>query len=782
MSQLTPYLRYPGGCPAFFTDLHLHFSRWLRLVALVPLVHASVNGISYDDLCSHLLGVFPSSNPSNVLAVSVERIRSAVSEMLLEEPFFVCSFSDSKSSLSTPRWVYEPSLDYDPSRISFAFNILRCINLSPGWAVCDLLSGLTSVTLFPALSISEPNNPESGRQQEPPSGYGIRGHSSPQSASTSVVRVLVSSATIPHASVEPDRPDELKPPPLPGLGSLITPGPPRPHVPLNPPPDSVLVMVGSEVLQENLRPDTACVSHHLSRPYEVPPQHCNTLELSCTNSYVVEDSASDLATDAQYKEHTSDLSVHLGQLQSPFSTGRSDHSCSPYAKIPLFLPSQTPNRDPSPPDILSPQPSSLTLEARSSSKASPMRSRGKLHNNHPCSNPSHTSALQNVDTEIHLNAKEGISSVDSRSLAPCVMASKLPFSLEWPDRFGTNACPRTPSVEPNHGLSRYQSTSYSNSLEERREVSGSGCITHEAIPSGVPPAQRDLGPSETTVRVQNWRTVQRKLIRGSPKAPKRARHPITPVLATILNAPLSTPSPRSRKTRTPSPLTPFNFSDHGGSSGAGEGQTHTFNPSDNNPRIPRPGRSSCTLTSPSSNAPQSDPGQNASLCKTSRPSVIVYKVAMGPNLARSKDVIRVSYGEGHRKRNSMKHLGHGSKRRDLGCHASPLKERDNARRDDAPKHPGRRLLRSNLRVCFGERRASSAGPQGADTKVSGKPQSAERVEGDMAWDFGVGSQTRTRCVDVDRSRVRVGGLTSVRMIPRTAVDGEIGPGVTRLAT
>jgi hypothetical protein len=89
MSQPTPYLTYPGGCPAFFTDLHLNFSRWLRLVALVPLVHASVNGISYDELCSHLLGVFPSSNSSSVLAVSVERIRSFVTEMLLEEPFFV---------------------------------------------------------------------------------------------------------------------------------------------------------------------------------------------------------------------------------------------------------------------------------------------------------------------------------------------------------------------------------------------------------------------------------------------------------------------------------------------------------------------------------------------------------------------------------------------------------------------------------------------------------------------------------------------------------------------
>ena len=67
--------------------------------------------------------------------------------------------------------------------------------------------------------------------------------------------------------------------------------------------------------------------------------------------------------------------------------------------------------------------------------------------------------------------------------------------------------------------------------------------------------------------------------------------------------------------------------------------------------------------------------------------------------------------------------------------------------------------------------------------LSGKPPPAGRVEGDMAWDFGVGQQTTTRHMDVRRPQVRVGGLTSVRMIPRTVVlvEGEIGPGVTGLA-
>jgi hypothetical protein len=59
---------------------------------------------------------------------------------------------------------------------------------------------------------------------------------------------------------------------------------------------------------------------------------------------------------------------------------------------------------------------------------------------------------------------------------------------------------------------------------------------------------------------------------------------------------------------------------------------------------------------------------------------------------------------------------------------------------------------------------------------------AERVEGDMAWDFGAGSETCVRPADADRYRVRVGGLTSVRMIPRTAVGGRIGPEDTSMTS
>ena len=89
MSQVVPALGYPGGRSAFFTDLHLDFPRWLRLIALVPLVHASIEGLSYEKLCCHILSVLPSSNPPNVLIVSADCIRSSVAEMLYNEPFFV---------------------------------------------------------------------------------------------------------------------------------------------------------------------------------------------------------------------------------------------------------------------------------------------------------------------------------------------------------------------------------------------------------------------------------------------------------------------------------------------------------------------------------------------------------------------------------------------------------------------------------------------------------------------------------------------------------------------
>jgi hypothetical protein len=217
--------------------------------------------------------------------------------------------------------------------------------------------------------------------------------------------------------------------------------------------------------------------------------------------------------------------------------------------------------------------------------------------------------------------------------------------------------------------------------------------------------------------------------------------------ATTLDVPFSTPTACAREVLTPSPLTLRNSNDHEELIHGEQGRTHLPNPSG-----------------------------NTSLLGTSRPSVIVYKVATGPNLAGSRDVIRVSYGEGHRKRKHPTSSGHRNKERNLSRQGHPPKEYASAKRD-MTKHPDRKVLRSKLCSVRGCRDGNS-GLRRADTKVSGKLPPAERVEGDMAWDFGAGPEKCQRRVDADRTRVRVGGLTSVRMIPRTVVDGEVGPKTT----
>ncbi len=103
MSQVMPSLGYPGGCSAFFTDLHLDFPRWLRLIALVPLVHASIEGLSYEELYFHIRSVLPSSNTPNVLIVSADCMRSSVAEMLFKEPFFVVRLPHSRTISTFPQ-------------------------------------------------------------------------------------------------------------------------------------------------------------------------------------------------------------------------------------------------------------------------------------------------------------------------------------------------------------------------------------------------------------------------------------------------------------------------------------------------------------------------------------------------------------------------------------------------------------------------------------------------------------------------------------------------------
>jgi hypothetical protein len=137
----------------------------------------------------------------------------------------------------------------------------------------------------------------------------------------------------------------------------------------------------------------------------------------------------------------------------------------------------------------------------------------------------------------------------------------------------------------------------------------------------------------------------------------------------------------------------------------------------------------------------------------------------------------VSYGEGRRKRTHPTNSGHRKKERNLGRLGYPPKEYGNAKRDDTTKPLDRKAVRSARPGGYRDG-GTSSGLRRADTKVSGKLPPAERLEGDMAWDFGAGPEKCQRRVDADRIRVRVGALTSVRMIPRTAVDGEIGPMAT----
>jgi hypothetical protein len=262
-------------------------------------------------------------------------------------------------------------------------------------------------------------------------------------------------------------------------------------------------------------------------------------------------------------------------------------------------------------------------------------------------------------------------------------------------------------------------------------------------------------------------------MRRSIKVPKRIRRHAVPVHAATLDAHFSTPSACALEPLELSPLVPPNFGDHDESTHAADRRTHPLDSPDSNSQVTRSDTSNCTLLTPSSSAPQPGPTPYSFFLGRVRPSVIVYKVAIGSNIAGSRDVVRVSYGEGHRKRTHPTISGLRVKERNLGRQACPPKEYDNAKRGDPAKHPHRKPIRPtrySTRRNRDEKRSTSAGLQRDETQVPGKLPPAERVEGDMAWDFGAGQETRLRHVNADRSRVRVGGLTSVRMIPRSAVD------------
>lgn len=264
-------------------------------------------------------------------------------------------------------------------------------------------------------------------------------------------------------------------------------------------------------------------------------------------------------------------------------------------------------------------------------------------------------------------------------------------------------------------------------------------------------------------------------MRGSIKAPKVTKRP-TPDHTNALDAPFSTPPCAGRKSLAPSSLALRNFGEHEELVLADRRLTRPMGPPNNDSPIPHPD-GNCALLTPTSSDPKSRTRRPSSFLGTSRPSVIVYKVATGPNFSGSRDIIRVSYGEGHRKRTPLTNSSNRSTERTLGRQGYSTKESTKeygiTNRDDTTLHLNRKSMRSKL--CSSRRYHDDTGLRRADIKMSGMLQPAGRIEGDMAWDFGAGPETCVRPADADRSRVRVGGLTSVRMIPRTAVNGGIGP-------
>lgn len=684
MSQIVPQLSYPGGCSAFFTDLYFDFSRWLRLVALVPLVHASIEGIHSEGLCSHLLSILPASGPSNILAVSVERIRLLVFEMLFEEPFFVCPFSDGKS---TSRWIYEPSLDSEPSRISFAFRILLCVKLYPNWSASDLLSKVACVTHPQTPSFTAPNIWETCRQRgRLPSRNCISDPWFPRSNSVPPVRVPIS--LLIETSVSPMKAGQDPSVHLESFSSgsdqTITSEPLHPPRSLDTHPEAGLEAMGSKPSTFDLG------TRHLSGPYEVPLRPFVSPVLSIVRSH---SAGADLAMDTQQYKGSSDFPALLGR-STIFSSGSCcDLSDSPRAKTPLFLPSQTPNRDFPPQDSLSSQAPGSKNE-RTGPLLVQSHSRVLPHNDYPHVSPLYTSTLQNVDA----NNLEAISLHDGRSFHATSFTTPKPTKSTWPIELASNDCPHTPAQRKNNSP-RYQRP---GSLGKRDRLS-SGCATNKTKSSWALHARGDSASGETP-------------------EPKRTRRTATPARGMTQDVPFN--AHPTNLTMTPSLLSPLDFGDRQGMSRVEGTQIHPSKPSattQDDRVIPGQG---CALITRSLDAPYPDLGQNPHFGGACRPSVIVYKVTRGSNLVKSKDVVRISYGEGSQKRTRMKFSGRRSKRGDATMHLD---------------------MKSK-----------------ADIKATYRLLPAERIEGDMAWNFGVGSEMGDSRANMHRPRVRIGGLTRDR--------------------
>jgi hypothetical protein len=232
------------------------------------------------------------------------------------------------------------------------------------------------------------------------------------------------------------------------------------------------------------------VPRHLAGPYE--PSVSPGLSVVYSHS-----AGADSAIDSPQYESASDFPVFLGQLPSFSSAGCCDLVDNSCAKIPLFLPSQTPNRDLSPRNTLSSQASADLQNGRTSPLSTSLEhSRAVSHSDHSHAGPLCTSALQNFDMN---NLGEAISLHDGQSLHATRFTTPKPAMSPWLNELGSDDLPRTPA-RLNHGPLRYQSAERSGSLRKRDRLS-SGCATNETKSPKAFYARGDSGPG-TPVRVR----------------------------------------------------------------------------------------------------------------------------------------------------------------------------------------------------------------------------------------------------------------------------------------
>jgi hypothetical protein len=336
---------------------------------------------------------------------------------------------------------------------------------------------------------------ESHRQEEPQLTYDschcMPPHSSPTAAVLDSNPSLIGPVA-PQARTGPDSPNRQDSQSS-VLGSVMTLCPPRHREPLHP-HDSVLIQLGMTASREIVRPDAGYVSTHVSLSNQTPRRFCGTTEQSGTNHPVTEDTAADSAIGVQSEVLASDLLAYPDQRSSLLSAGCYNPFGKPYAKSPLFLPSQTPIRDHSARDILSSPGSGLMLESRNMSQDSRMRCTEHPYIDRPLFDLVYTSAIQHMGTDTNTDVDGALRLRDNRTLLTRTVTGSRPSPpAQCQDEPATGACLRVPSTESNNWPPR-AGFPY---LSGKR-----GGVPHEAIPAVLPQAHCNMTSSAISVRAQ----------------------------------------------------------------------------------------------------------------------------------------------------------------------------------------------------------------------------------------------------------------------------------------